>query len=62
MNNQRTYLKNFLQFDTFHFSKGLISDNNEQSSNILEKLLQFDTFHFSNDLISDKIEQNLNIF
>ena len=49
-------------FDTFHFSNPLISNNDEHSLNINEKSLPFDTFHFSNTLISDNFEQLLNIY
>ena len=45
-----------VQFDTFHFSNGFISDNDEHLENIKLKLVQFDTFHFSNGFISDNDE------
>ena len=48
-------------FEIFHFSNDLVSNDDEHSVNIPLKFLPFDTFHFSNGLISDNFLQKPNI-
>jgi len=45
-----------VQFETFQFFNGFISDNDEHPSSINENLVPLETFQFSNDFISDNDE------